>query len=45
MLYQIELLEQIRDILWQNNIATWLGSSFGLAAFVISLVALRRSGK
>ena len=37
---EITLLYDIRNLLWQNTIATWSGTVVALVALVISIVAL-----
>ena len=45
MTIQVEVLYEIRDLLYNNTIATWAGALIALVALIIALIALFKNGK
>jgi len=45
MTVEVQVLYEIRDLLYTNTIATWAGALIALVALVIALIALFKNGK
>ena len=45
MTVEVQVLYEIRDLLYTNTIATWAGALIALVALVIALIAFFKNGK